>query len=247
MKAEEAKRWVGEEMTKVFPLGVYRDKASYSAGAKRREIPLDEVPRVLGITDGPAVRETKRRTASGYANPEIKIAGFGGQGVLFLGLLIAEAGMEAGLNVSWLPSYGPEMRGGTAHCHVRLSDEPISSPLVSQPTVVIAMNEPSLRKFGNEAVAQGLILYNSNTLPSTFTLCDRQLLLIPATEIADQLGSTRVANMVLLGALLERTGMLTPEEILQALPKIVAKPELIELNRRAIEAGRDAAHKGAQA
>lgn len=246
MDPTEAKHWVGEAMTKAFPLGVYRDKPSAAAGSKRKEIPLEEVPRVLGFREAPAIHEPRPQATPRCANPEIKIAGFGGQGVLFLGMLLAEAGMEAGLNVSWLPSYGPEMRGGTAHCHVRLSDGPISSPLVSQPTVLIAMNEPSLRKFEDEVVAQGLILYNSTTLPSTFTLRDRQILLIPATEIADHLGSTRVANMVLLGALLERTGILTTDEILQALPKMISKPELIELNRRAMEAGKDAARKGAE-
>jgi 2-oxoisovalerate ferredoxin oxidoreductase beta subunit len=127
----------------------------------------------------------------------IKIAGFGGQGVLLLGQLLTEMGMREGLEVSWLPSYGPEMRSGSAHCHVCLSKERIGAPLISHPDVLIAMNEISLRKFAHQVSPGGLILYNRDQLPADFAVPQARAICIPAAEMADKLGSTKVTNIVL--------------------------------------------------
>ena len=124
----------------------------------------------------------------------IRVAGFGGQGVLTLGYVLAEAGMEAGYEVSWLPSYGPEMRSGTSNCHVRLSNEPISSPLVSRPNVLLALNEPSLRKFLPEVEPGGIVLYNSETLPEDCVRPDLRTIPEHFSGLADKLGDPKWAT-----------------------------------------------------
>src|SRR5437879_11338498 len=133
----------------------------------------------------------------------IKIAGFGGQGVLLLGQLLAEMGMREGLEVSWLPSYGPEMRSGSAHCHVCLSKDRIGSPVLSRPDVVIAMNEISLRKFASQIAHGGTIIYGREQLPNDLSIPNAQVVCIPASEIADKLGSAKHANVVVKGALVQ--------------------------------------------
>jgi len=143
------------------------------------------------------------------------------------------------LEVSWLPSYGPEMRSGSAHCDVCMSKKRIGSPLVSQPNVLIAMNEISLRKFAPSVGPQGLILFNGTTLPPDFELPSSRIVCIPATEIADGLGSTKVANVVLMGAFLEETSCLSPETAARAIEDKVKRIDLLEVNRRALEAGRE--------
>jgi len=174
-----------------------------------------------------------------HKNFSIKIAGFGGQGVLVLGQLLTEMGMREGLEVSWLPSYGPEMRSGSAHCHVCLSQERVGSPLISHPDVLIAMNEISLRKFGPQASRGGLVLYNRESLPADFSLpAGVRAICIPASEIADKLGSTKVTNIVMLGALLEETECLAPATALGVIETKLKKVELLEANRKALAAGR---------
>ena len=127
-------------------------------------------------------------------NLQVRAAGFGGQGVLLLGEVLAEAGLDAGLEVSWLPSYGPEMRSGTSNCHVRLARDPIDSPLVSAPNVLIAMNEPSLYKFVATVATGGWVLYNGESIPDGVVRDGVNVLAVPCTQIADQLGNTRAAT-----------------------------------------------------
>lgn len=232
----EAQKWVGEKMVPVFPVDVFLD---------RREVvllngtpPLRPVPDVLEIYPHPAKNasmEGKREHA--FQNMTIKIAGFGGQGVLLLGQLLAEMGLREGLEVSWLPSYGPEMRSGSAHCHVCLSKERIGSPLISHPRVLIAMNELSLFKFASSVPPGGLILYNGCKLPPEFDLPEAKVICIPASEIADKLGSTRTANIVMMGALLEETECLAPETALGVIQDKVKKIALLQTNRNALAAG----------
>ena len=126
-----------------------------------------------------------------HPNLTVKIAGFGGQGVLLLGQILAEMGMREGREVSWLPSYGPEMRSGSAHCHVCLSHERVGSPVIEHPDVLIAMNEPSLHKFSKQVGAHGTILYNSDKLPAGLPPCEAKIYCVPAAEIADGLGTTK--------------------------------------------------------
>ena len=167
------------------------------------------------------------------------MAGFGGQGVLLLGQLLTEMGMREGLEVSWLPSYGPEMRSGSAHCHVCLSKERIGSPLISYPDVLIAMNELSLRKFASQVKPDGLILYNRECLPDDFEAPKAQVVCIPAAEIADHLGSAKVANVIMMGALLEETEILSPATAMGVIESKVRRVELLETNRKALQAGRE--------
>ena len=167
----------------------------------------------------------------------VNVAGFGGQGVLLLGQILAEMGMREGREVSWLPSYGPEMRSGSAHCFVCLSKERVGSPLVEHPDVLIAMNEISLNKFAKQAGAEGTIIFNGAKLPDKFPPLPGHVVCIPAAQIADKLGSTRVANMVMLGALLELTHALGAETAIGVLKAKVRNAKLLELNGQAIDAG----------
>jgi len=159
--------------------------------------------------------------------------------VLVLGQLLTEMGMREGLEVSWLPSYGPEMRSGSAHCHVCLSKERIGSPLISHPNVLVAMNEISLRKFAPQVEAGGLIIYNRESLPPDFAAPQARVICIPASAMADKLGSTRATNIVLLGALLEETECLTAQTAVGVLETKLKKAELMEINRQALAAGRN--------
>jgi Pyruvate/2-oxoacid:ferredoxin oxidoreductase gamma subunit len=158
--------------------------------------------------------------------------------VLLLGQLLAEMGMREGLEVSWLPSYGPEMRSGSAHCHICLSKDRIGSPLLSRPDVLVAMNEISLRKFAAQVVPGGTIIYGRDQLPEDFSLPQAQVVCIPASEIADKLGSAKVANVVMMGALLEETECLSTATADKVLEAKVKNPALLELDRKALDAGR---------
>ncbi|HMK29045.1 MAG TPA: 2-oxoacid:acceptor oxidoreductase family protein [Terriglobales bacterium] len=234
----EAKRWVAEKMIPVFPLAVYRDRtANGSPAIPKISVPqksLIEVLELMPTAERQAVRGPNARTR----DIKIKVAGFGGQGVLLMGIILAEMGMREGMEVSWLPSYGPEMRSGSAHCHVCLSHQRIGSPLASEPDVLVAMNEVSLRKFAPQVASGGLILYNRESLPPDFTAPPARVIAIPASEIADRLGTAKVTNSVMMGALLEETECLPFQTALQVLEHTVKKPALVEINRKALEAGR---------
>ena len=242
MTPVEAQHWVRDVMEKTFPLGVFRDRTKE---AQPRALPeaapaLDRIPQILGVANAdlpegnPAVQD---KTAADV-NLAVRVAGFGGQGVLLLGEVLAEAGLDAGLEVSWLPSYGPEMRSGTSNCHVRLSRRVIDSPMVTKPNVLVAMNEPALRKFVKSVPAGGWILYNGEEFPADCEQPGVQVLARPFTEIADALGNARAGNMVMLGALLGLTGVLRDVNIDAALQRLVKNPRWTEVNRRAIERGR---------
>jgi 2-oxoisovalerate ferredoxin oxidoreductase beta subunit len=234
----EARRWVLENMTPVFPLNVFRDWKEAPA-INETTPPRRSIADVLDITPkGGAPDTSKRKHPHHFKDVKIKIAGFGGQGVLLLGQLLIEMGMREGLDVSWLPSYGPEMRSGSAHCHVCLSRDRIGSPLVSHPDVLVAMNEYSLHKFAHEVVSGGVILYNGASLPADFTLPDMRVVAIPAAEIADKLGSTKAANIVMMGALLEETECLASGTALSVLEDKVKRLDLLEIDRKALGAGR---------
>ncbi|HUK46911.1 MAG TPA: 2-oxoacid:acceptor oxidoreductase family protein [Terriglobales bacterium] len=237
----EAQKWVADAMVQTFPLGVFRDRKPEMPVADRP--PQRSIADVLEISEGSDKTsqsdKSKLPHAHNFANLELKIAGFGGQGVLLLGQLLTEIGMREGLEVSWLPSYGPEMRSGSAHCHVCLSQSRIGSPLVSNPDVLIAMNEFSLRKFAPEVKSSGTIFYNGLSLPDDFEAGEAQIICIPAAKIADIIGSAKAANVVMLGALLEETQWLAPDTAQTVLEDKVKKLELLELDRKALNAGRD--------
>ncbi len=169
----------------------------------------------------------------------IIISGFGGQGVMAMGKTLAEAGMKEGVNVSWLPSYGPEMRGGTANCNVVLSSELVISPVVIDSTELIAMNKPSLMKFEGSLVQGGLLFVNSSIIEVKATRSDITAYYVPCNDIARELGNDRVANMVMLGAYIEATKVLKVETIREMLAHIFTGPKanLVELNIEALRRG----------
>jgi 2-oxoglutarate ferredoxin oxidoreductase subunit gamma len=169
----------------------------------------------------------------------IIVAGFGGQGVMMIGKLLAHAGMMEGKNVSWLPSYGPEMRGGTANCNVIISDNVIGAPVVTEATCVIAMNLPSLDKF--EACVQegGRLLINSSLIQRTSTRHDVNVLEIPVNDIANKQGSLKVANVVMLGAYIALSQAVKKETVIEAIIDVLgqSKQHLLDINLKALEEG----------
>ena len=169
----------------------------------------------------------------------ILLAGFGGQGILFTGKVIAYAGLMEGMEVSWLPSYGPEMRGGTANCSVCLSDDPIGSPLVTEPDILVAMNLPSLEKFENDVVPGGLIIVDSSIITKKVARDDVKVIYLPASEIAEKAGIKGAANMVILGKLFKETSFCTPENLDKGLQKTIPakKMDLLDKNRLCIRLG----------
>ncbi len=172
-------------------------------------------------------------------NNEIVIAGFGGQGILFAGKLLAYTGLVNGYEVSWLPSYGPEMRGGTANCHVIMSDEPVASPLVTKPTALIVMNLPSLRKFENAVVPGGIIIMDSSLITEEVQRDDVTVIRIPATKMADEIGAKKLANMILTGAFIKASGCVDFDGLVKGVEKCVpaGKPQMLEQNKKILSMG----------
>lgn len=172
-------------------------------------------------------------------NHEIVMAGFGGQGIMLIGTILTYAGKEEGKAVSWLPSYGPEMRGGTANCAVCVSDEGIASPVVVEPTAAVVMNLPSFDRFYRTVVPGGALIVNSSLIHADISRGDISIYEIPANDEAATLGSDRVANMVCLGALVKATGVVKLESIYKVLPKVISARHhnLLPLNEKALERG----------
>ena len=241
MTPVESQRWVRDVMEKAFPLGVFRDRSREAQPLPVHEPapPLESIPEILGISGYPVGEEAAPCASTQDVDLQVRIAGFGGQGVLLLGEVLAEAGLNAGLEVSWLPSYGPEMRSGTSNCHIRLSSAAIDSPLVSAPNVLIAMNEPSLRKFDRSVRPGGWIVYNGDEFPPELARPDVHVLAAPFTRLADELGDPRACNMTMLGALLEIANVLPRITIQAALHRRVKNPRWILLDSRAMERGRE--------
>jgi len=243
MQPVEAQRWVRDVMEKTFPLGVFQDRTKEAQPRRLHEAgpALERIPHILGVAEEglPVGNAHRVEHAVEDLDLRVRVAGFGGQGVLLLGEVLAEAGLDAGLEVSWLPSYGPEIRSGTSNCHVRLAGQPIDSPLVTEPTVLVAMNEPSLRKFYQSVRPGGWILYNGGTLPEDCQREDVHVLVRPFTHLADELGDARAGNMVMLGVLLEITGVLPEASVDAALRRLIRNPKWVELDERALGRGRE--------
>ena len=169
---------------------------------------------------------------------KIIFAGFGGQGLLFAGKIVAQAGLLDGKEVSWLPSYGPEMRGGTCNCSVTVSSEPVGSPLVVEPDVVVAMNQPSVYKFIDAVVPGGFLIVDSTLVPERD---DITIIKVPSTQLADEAGFKQLANVILTGKLYAETKFCSKEAIDAALTKIIParKAKLLEPNQKALAMGMD--------
>jgi len=174
---------------------------------------------------------------------EILISGFGGQGVLFAGQVLAYAALDAGLHVTWFPSYGPEMRGGTAHCTVIISDDEIGSPIVRNPQGVLAMNLPSLDKYEPLVQPGGALVVNASLVDRNPVRVDIETIMVPANQIAEELGHRRLANLVMVGAFLQRRPVLSLEAIGAALANHLPERhrDLLPLNLIALERGFDLA------
>lgn len=170
---------------------------------------------------------------------QILLSGFGGQGILFTGKFLAYKGLIEDKNVSWLPSYGPEMRGGTASCSVIVSDEEVGSPIISEPDVLIAMNLPSFEKFEPTVKAGGIVIADSSLIEAKSTRTDIDVYYIPATSLASDMGRQSLANMVILGKLLSVMGEFDEEKIKTVLSKVIPpkKAEMLEMNVQAMKLG----------
>jgi 2-oxoglutarate ferredoxin oxidoreductase subunit gamma len=168
-------------------------------------------------------------------------AGFGGQGVLMMGYSYAHAAMNEGYEVTYLPSYGAEVRGGTANCTVAVSDDEIASPIASEPDYLVVMNNPSLYTFQNRISLGGVIFLNSSIIEARPTRKDLEICEIPAGKIATELGNPRVQNIVVMGAYIKKTGLISPDAYLKSLKKIVGekKKSIMDVNRKAFAAGYD--------
>ena len=174
------------------------------------------------------------------ADHQIVIAGFGGQGLLFAGKVLAHAGLLEGRELSWLPSYGPEMRGGTANCNVILSDTPVGSPIVQHPNVLIVMNTPSLDKYESMVVPGGKIFVDSTLITRKVERDDVEVFYVPATQMATDMGYHNLANMILLGKVVAETGCVKEETLDEALHHVIParKADLFDVNKSCIEAGK---------
>ena len=172
---------------------------------------------------------------------QIVIAGFGGQGLLFAGKVLAYAALTEERELSWLPSYGPEMRGGTANCNVIISDSPVGSPIVQNPNVLMVMNTPSLDKYEKSVAPGGRIFVDSTLISRKVEREDVEVFYIPATKMASDMGMPTLANMILLGAIVKATGCITDAGMLAGLNKIIPakKANLLDSNLKCIQAGKD--------
>ena len=175
------------------------------------------------------------------AEYQIVIAGFGGQGLLVSGKVLADAALMEQRELSWLPSYGPEMRGGTANCNVIISDSPVGSPIVQNPNVLMVMNTPSLDKYEKDVVPGGKIFVDSAMVSRKVTRDDVEVYYIPATRMAGEMGMPNLANMILLGAIVKATGCVGDEAVMAGLKKIVSARHayLLDANLQAMQAGKD--------
>jgi len=172
-------------------------------------------------------------------NYEIILAGFGGQGILFAGKLLAYTGMIFDKAVSWLPSYGPEMRGGTCNCHIMLKDDVVGSPYVANPTEAVILNKPSFDKFEKTVAPGGKLFYDSSLCDNEHTRDDIEYIAIPATTLAYDMNASKLANMIITGKVLKDTGMFKLEDVFTALEKLIPpkRAEMLEINKKAIEVG----------
>ena len=169
----------------------------------------------------------------------IILSGFGGQGLLFAGKIIAQAGLVEGRHISWLPSYGPEMRGGTAYCSVCLSDDPIGSPLVTEPNVLVAMNLPSVDRFLSVVEPGGIVIVDSSLVPEIPERDDVTIFAVPATQLAEEAGFKTLANVILTGKVYKETAFCKKETLEEALRGVIPprKANLLEPNMKALAIG----------
>lgn len=215
--------------------------AARRGGCSQDALAMGGMRDVPGVQASPDAQDAQTAHASpSFGEMRFVLAGFGGQGVLFAGKVIAYAGLIEDREVSWMPSYGPEMRGGTANCNVTVSDEPIGSPLVLDPTVLVALNQPSLDKFEDAVVPNGLIVYDSSLSSRAPLRTDVRVAGIPAAKLAEDAGLSGLANIVCIGRVFAETGFCRADALERALRKAVParRAALVEGNLKALALGR---------
>ena len=240
-----ARDWLVDDMTKVFPLGVFKDESdNRDEGSWDRVSDAYEPARVNAYLDRLKSPFDGSETQPLTTDLQCKFAGFGGQGILTLGLFLSQVGMRAGHQVSWFPAYGPEMRGGTANCSVNISGGRIGTPLVDHPNVLVVMNQPSLDAFEQEVVDGGIIIVDTTVVEGRPDGKRLNAVLIPASAIADEVGTAKVANVVVLGALVAATGAYSAEFTMDTLRAAIKKKSLIDMNMEAFKRGYDYVKNG---
>jgi len=233
----DARKWIVDNMLKVFPPGIYKDDKDRQARPIKLSPALspEQIKSALGHEDKKAAAAAG--PPPGFGTHELICAGFGGQGVLLLGQLLTKSGMYEHKHVSWLPSYGPEMRGGTANCHVVVSAHRIGTPYVTEPTLLVAMNQPSLEKFAPIVRKDGIILYDSSFVRDVNLPRGIRAVPVPFSALANEkLDNPRVANIIAAGAVIGLTGIVQAETV-RTLIRELPKKQLIEPNLRALEVG----------
>lgn len=235
MDPVQSRTWMVDHLEKRFPVGTLREKTDDSADNEASvQFPvMDDTQLVQLLCEESEIPHCRFSTLD--ETQLVKIAGFGGQGVLSAGELLASCGVAEGLHVSWLPSYGPEMRGGNANVSVILSKEDVGSPLVDHPTVLIAMNGPSLDSFENTAETGSLILVNSSLIKRRVKRSDVRAIYLPATDIAQETGSSSGSNVVMISAYLIASGALSLDTLRSCIPLVLRKKEFLEKNLSLIE------------
>ncbi len=240
MTPVEADKYIAEKMIPAFPCQVFKDESATREGhifVPKHVDNEEELYKALDLGHFGETHPLDKAFIDKFPTTNLKFAGFGGQGVLTAGIILAAAGMQENLNVSWIPSYGPEMRGGTANASVVLSKDPIGSPLVVVPDVLVAMNEPSLDTFENDCKPGGLIIVNSSIIARKVKRTDVTVLYIPLTDLASEQGIQAAANMVLLGAWCEYSKLIPVQTIKEIIPIGLKRKALVEANLRIVDAG----------
>lgn len=233
----ESIKWIQENLEPYFIPGIYKDIVADRAAFVHPEPITDaeQIFKTLGLVKG----KTQVHAGKNIGEKRLKIAGFGGQGALTAGVMLANAGMNEGLQVSWIPSYGPEMRGGTANCSIIIADKRIGSPLVKNPDILIAMNGPSLDAFEKDVVKGGTILVNSSIVERKVERKDVKAVYVPLTEIASEVGLKAAANSVAVGAFLASDPLFDKSRIHEVIRTSFKKKDAIEINVKAVDAGFD--------
>jgi Pyruvate/2-oxoacid:ferredoxin oxidoreductase gamma subunit len=227
MTPTKSRSWIKETMEGVFEVKNFRNREDFQRGTGRMPLLNDsDLQKLLRSDHG----EEIRKGPGLEGDCQVKIAGFGGQGVMSAGVLLASAAIGEGLEASWLPSYGPEMRGGTANASVVISNKPVGSPVVDVPTALLAMNGPSLDSFEDNVVPGGLIIVNSSLVNRRVRRTDVKTIYAPASAMAAEAGFLKGANIVMLALYLLETGVPGIETLKLVIPRSLKKKEMIDVN-----------------
>ena len=238
---KEACEWIDDVVSKQYPFGVFKDLTEERGAVDRpcKRVEFAAVAQQLGLVE--AAASDVKQLDMAHDEMHFKFAGFGGQGVLSLGMMLAQMSMQRNMEVTWLPSYGPEVRGGVANSSVVVSKDPIGTPVVDNPDVLVALNRPSLEKFGPLVPEDGLIVYNSSLIDQVPTSLKGKVYALPATDLASTAGTVKAANVVVLGFVARKTGMFELADLEAFLCETFKKPALQEINLKAVNAGWQAA------